>query len=217
MKRTIKSMKKNCTLVAVQLITQLPDEDIFKAFDANGYVDNKGMANYKWTQAAQDLGLQLKEVKVPMEHVKCERKCRITGDMVESYRRKGKTLANIRDEYPVGTFFVTIESHAFVMRDGVIIDVNSRRGKTKAFVHSLHEILNAPEVADAGGNRIVFRRRPTGRSGPKYDRRQEAYDFCEPRKKKGRSPTLEFVLKNTAYTQADCDYDVKQGLVYLVN
>lgn len=198
---SINLMKNNCTLVAVREVCRLPDADIFTAFRKHGYKDNKGLPNYQWIKAAKELGLVMEEVGT-----------RIEGKAYTNYGAVHQTLSQFLKLYPTGVYFVSVNSHALVVRDGKVVDHNKRDSLgLRRPVYFAHRVLNAPAVApvELSPYLMIPRWRAKSANSESGKRFRDAAVYLA----RNSNVTAENLIKNSTYTLADLNHDLKKGLI----
>lgn len=234
-----------CTLRAIKEVSRRPDADVIKAFLDSGWVPGHGTYDGQWAGAVPRL-LGLKVVPVKFNRLTSDdRAARDTAGMpsfevhrspagnpeylrafVEmsdprEWRTPRPTLAKVADALNEGVFLVSVNKHAFAMRDGVVLDGGGRRGSGRKVMKAFW-VVNAPQVEPGRHVRFVrgvrqarprsWRKAFVSPKSPKDTavRFMEAREFCH-----GKDVTPERLLKNTCYTQADLDYDLRLGHVVL--
>lgn len=125
----IDKFKNNCALVAARDLTQKPDDEIVLAFLHEGWLPNTGCYEQTILKALSRLNVSMSQVAVP----------RGNGNGARSYGNTNYFRWNNQS----GTFLVLTPTHAFVMRDGVIVDPNIGRERLKARVINAYQIFNA--------------------------------------------------------------------------
>lgn len=202
---TIASKGNNCTLVAVKEVSRKPDEEIFKAFRKNGYRDNQGMYNTQWTKAAMDLGLQLEKVEVI---------ARNTDNGYLTYARN--TLNDFLRAHKKGTFLLSVRGHALAVRDGRVVDHNKRDGAgLRRGVMAAWRVINAPVVAVMATGKLMVRV-PSYRAKQKGTASHDRYFLMAQYLHNNPEAKIQDIIKNTPYTKADYNHDLKRGLIAYV-
>ena len=130
----IDKFKGNCALVAVRDLTQMPDDDIVLAFLHEGWLPNQGTYEHTLKRVLSRLGVSFTQISVPKSETSNCRGARAYGNT--NYFRWNN---------PHGTFLMLTPTHAFVMRDGVIVDPNMRKERLKARITGAYEIHNAKQ------------------------------------------------------------------------
>lgn len=221
MEEQISRFRNNCTLVAIKEVTRKPDAEIIQAARKNGYVNDKGMRNSQWINAARQLGLELKEVAIKPDgahgrlvqyerynsyydqHMTCQR-----------WLSPNFTLGEFIKEYPKGTFLISVMGHALVVRDGKVVDHNrwGNFGFRRRMV-SAHLVLNPPELKIEFTPYLMIPRKAVKRRGTAaYMRFIEAIEYLNSQP----NVTIEMLTKNTKYTYADFKHDFAKGIVAYV-
>lgn len=94
---------KCCTVVALAVATEQPLDKCFEYMKLYGRKHRKGMFKHDWNKALESM----KKYKVKK------------GPYSQSNRI---TVRQFLDKHPEGTFYVANNGHAFVIKDGVVID-----------------------------------------------------------------------------------------------
>lgn len=197
----ISDFNNNCTLVAVKEVTQMDDAVILEAFKRHGYVENKGMKHDAWTTAASELGMQLEVIRTEL-------------NWYADGRYGYMTLGQFIKANPVGVFFISVSRHAFVVRDGKVVDHNQRyRLGLRREVRRAKRVLNAPAIAakETGGYvKVNIQPRFAKRVGTaSWQRYLNMTLFLA----HNATATPEEIFANTDYTKADFAHDIKKGLI----
>src|SRR4249920_263076 len=117
MTEKISDYRNNCVLVALKEVSGKDDADILRGVRQFGYRNNKGMYQSDYHRAAHVIGIQL-------------------GKPIYSYdlklhqgtmEAKAATLTDVVKKFDKGVFIVTTSGHAFVLRNGVLVDRNFTR------------------------------------------------------------------------------------------
>lgn len=236
----ISDFKNNCTLVAAKEVSGKDDAAILEAFCKRGYKANEGVHAYTFLPALQDLGLTIKEVSVRgSKDTFVERICSSTG-YERSYYNPARfiSLGAFCKKNPVGVFFVYTRNHAFVVREGKVIDPNVTRGPKKKLTRRLYgaqRIMNpasstyAEEVkADVtyklkkGDDPVVaftFGASDRRRGTKGYAMEYQARVYIVHKAKTGRQVgvRLSELCAQTTYERSYAAYDLKRGILKIVN
>lgn len=207
MTEAIINFKNNCSLRLAQALTDKSDEEILRAYRAQGYVDNVGMRRAPIIRALEDLGLEIAAPTYPMTAQ--QRGMEIIP--------MNSSVANVRDAYPNGTYIVFTRNHVLALVDGILVDLNLGAAQTRAKVTSMCRVKNPLPKKEVEG-RMVFNSYPKGRPGPTLRRRRDAYTYCTNYQLEngGNNPMASDVYENTLYEENDFFTDQKRGLASIV-
>lgn len=188
----------NCSLIAVREVAAASELEILTAFRANNYVDNQGMYHRDWTKAAEDCGVKIRRLKR-------DERCTTT----EFGYRVRCTVAEFLKMYPTGVYFVSIAQHAFVIREGAIVDPNMG-GSMRSIVHNACLVLNPKPVAPT--KFVKFAKFPGyWKPSKTWQRRWAAYEYLN----SGEPKSAEDCIRDTAWTKADYRWELKRGALTL--
>ena len=202
----IGDLKKNCTLVAAAELSNKDEATILAAFEANGYVRNKGCKAATFIPALRKLGLIIKPADDKLG-------LRVDG---KDGRLMRVSLSQISYENPKGTFLVSTRNHVLVMRNGCFVDPNLGGARMRSKVTDMWQITNAKKRVE--GDYVKFVRKPTLGGGESRKRRMIAYMFCENFKAEaGRYPTPDELFGGTEYNKWDFADCRRAGRLYLVD
>lgn len=232
----ISQLRNNCTLVAVKEVTGLPDEVIVKAFLAAGYVPHKGTMVHQYMRVLTNLGFKHEDVRTS-KHVSMYVERRDGYDTVFSANVAfWMTLGQFVREYPKGVFVVRQNGHAFVVREGRIVDPNAAKGARK---HLRRRIIDAFRISDPasttygkdvgietyklkrGDNPIVYfrhmgsdRRRGTkGYAMEVQARHYISYTMLHAAGSPVYGVRLNDLVRETTYSRSYAAYDLSRGIL----
>lgn len=215
---TIASYSRNCTLVAARqlLAPAVSDDAILAAYRTHGYRDNRGMYEECYVAAMRDLGLQLEALPWCWNR-RTEEVCGDgSGSAGTRERWMPATLGTFCRLYRRGTYLVKVHGHALIVRDGAVVDPNTRRIGARRRVWSVYRVVNA-WVPPAGRYLQLCvpparARRPGSAACERWIALHELVRQRDPER-----TTPEQALALTPYTRADLAYDLRTGRVRLVD
>lgn len=212
--KTIDQLANNCTLVAVRELTGASDEDVIQAFLAHGYVRGRGTHSCTYLNALRDLGLVALEVDVKIEG--------------RSAWNDRMTLGMFCRTYTRGVYLVKVSHHAFVVRDGIVVDPNVSGKKLRRRViqawsvpgaaASRYLAKNAHKIK-RGSDPLVYFHGPSHRhSGNSLRKENQAGLYIIQHGEWTETPhgllktvRLSEILSNTDYDRRDVAFDLKRG------
>lgn len=226
---SIDRFRNNCTLVTVREACRKADAEILAAFRKRGYKDNYGCCTDVWLGAARDLGLQLNEIPfrtfrdrtkdrwekraMTWRNVNYSDDCP-EDNFVSVLKRHWTTTVNkFCIDHPTGTFLIHVNAHAFVIRNGTILDPNVNRAGLTRYVRGAWEVLNAPEIAKKGTIRILVPPHKARRfhAGGKMTRAHRIYTEMVEYVRANPFVTKENIFANLEYNRTDWNWDIKRS------
>lgn len=229
----IDHLRSNCTLVAAREVTGKSDEEIIAAFLARGYKWNKGTHASVYINAIRDLGFTVERTVVAKEgekdRLKFTGRTNMWGNEVYRYERAALTVGAFAKKHKRGTFVVSDGGHAFVIRDGIVVDPNlERRGAMRR-----RKLVDAYKVVDAAPSRKLVETRlkrnadPYVKFAPVRGKLRPAEALARHfylKKAFGDGAVREFgkpvipvkvrlseIVANTPYTRGDAAWDIRRG------
>lgn len=233
----IDSLLRNCTLVAVREVTGKSDEEILRAFLARGYEWNRGTRMDQYEGATNDLGFKTKRVSVWKtendspefsEKYKTVDTGRVSmwGHRIVMTIRQTLTVGSFGRRYKKGTFVVSDGGHAFVIRDGVVVDTNleSRGQMRRRKLVAAFEVINPAPSRKLVATRLKRNSDPVVKFSPlgktkqvrqvERDARRVAWELATNEQLPG--VRLSQITSRTGYTRYDAAWDVRRGRLIIV-
>lgn len=225
--KTIDQYANNCTLVAVREISGRSDEEIIDGFLKKGWRPGRGAYTYQYYGVLSDLGIEMERVNTVIEGRSAYVMTKATEWEDGEYRANSSyymTARQFAEAYPEGVYLVASSGHAFVVRDGVIVDPNLSNKRTRQRIVSAMRIVNpAPsrytfvkskEITKDTRVRFegVTRRRQTSKSFAK-----EVKAWYVARKTIDGIVTVGELTKGTGYTMDYAKWDIAKGRLVVVD
>jgi hypothetical protein len=135
----IDGLRRNCTLVAVRDVTGADDLTIIKEFLARGWKPHRGAHEYQYMGVVRALGFTVEEVDTYLQ-------CR---GHIRGWRRRAAcymSLGVFCRTFKEGAYVVHNRYHAFVIRDGHVVDPNfgNKRMMRRRIVGAFRVLNAAP-------------------------------------------------------------------------
>lgn len=217
--RNIDDYANNCTLVAVREISGRADQDVMDAFLKRGWKPGRGTYPHQYEGAAKDLGIELERVSTEIAGRDAYVMTKSTdwdGGRYKANSSYYMTAKQFAEAYPTGVYLVASNRHAFVIRDGVIVDPNLNNKRTRQRIVNARRVLNpatksaTTQLAEVNKDSVVrFATRTVRKTTSKSFRREaSARVFAG-----GHSVRLGDLLQKTSYTIEDARWDVRKGVL----
>lgn len=232
----IEHFTNNCTLVAVKEVSGASDRVILDLFQKRGYIPHHGTRDVQYMGVLTDLGIRWEEVKTGIDGrtnlVWGKTAC--GSSTLKWNSARFMTLKQFCVSNPEGVFVVRGNGHAWVVRDGRVIDPNvasQAKKKLSRRVEAAWRILNPASSTYAekvgaetyklrrGDDPIVrFRYFSTfRRKGTKcYDQELEARRYINLNNRSGQGMKLSKITANTSYNRSIAAWDLKHGHLEVV-
>ena len=204
---TINSKRNNCVLVALREVSNLPDEAILSAVRKHGYREDKGMYQGHYHAAAQNLGLLLGETVRPQAFFPAE----ASSGHVYSLPFRKMTINKVLPHLSKGVYFLRVEGHVMVVRDGRLVDHNWSKASLRRRVLDVTQVLNA-YVPPVKGYVKCVRSRGRRAGVPSWHR----YEAMKAYLKANPETTPEQLVSNSPYLKADVRWDLKRGNIIII-
>lgn len=215
----IDGIYNNCTLVAIRELTGRADQEIIDEMLRQKWTPGQGALDSQYTRALRNLGCDLGEKRyLALEG-------RTVGVRAPTHKRP--TLAQFCRVHSDGVWLVSTGSHAFVVRDGRVVDPNldhtlgARRRILRAWEvknPAPSQYLRKRPLSLEGDPMVRFHGRHHRRVGSKsYVREYSALCYLRDTHGDYRKPVrLSEILEKTFYTEADAKWDVRRGRLVVV-
>ena len=233
---SIHHFTNNCSLVAVKEVSGAPDRVILDHFQNRGYIPHCGTMDHQYLGVLLDLQIKFENISTLV----VGRSYLVESTDDDGYRpfrsnpARYTTLKQFCKDHPEGVYLVRGNGHAWVVRDGRVIDPNVASGARKKFgrrVENAWHILNpAPSTyaekvgaetykLKRGEDPLVrfrypstFRKRGTKCFAQEYQARCYINQFA---KVSGRVRLSE-LINSTTYDRSIAAWDLKHGHLEVV-
>jgi hypothetical protein len=123
--------RNNCVPVALQLVSQRPEQEVLELCIRHGYTERSGMFERGWVEAARLLGLLPRPVAVSRDRAS------LLGGAYS-----GMTLHEFCKTYRDGVHLVRVKGHLLIVNRGVVVDPNMRRRGGRRRVFSAYRVVS---------------------------------------------------------------------------
>jgi hypothetical protein len=233
---SIRHFTNNCSLVAVKEISGAPDRVILELFQNRGYIPHRGTRDHQYLGVLSDLQIEYVNISTSVEG----RSALVEDTDDDGYATfrlnaaRYVTLKQFCAEHPEGVFLVRGNGHAWVVRDGRVIDPNVAQGARKRLgrrVENAWHILNPGPSTYAekvgaetyklkrGEDPLVrfrypstFRKRGTKCFAQEYQARCYINQFA----KVSQRVRLSDLTSGTSYDRSIAAWDLKHGHLEVV-
>lgn len=220
MRATIDEYSNNCTLVAVREISGRPDQEIMERFLARGWRPGHGTYAHQYLGVLIDMGHVVERVGSVIEGRSAYVMTKATEWTDGEYRANSAyymTANQFRDAYPQGVYLISTGTHAFVIRDGVIVDPNMRNKRTRQRVQRAWLVKN-PATARVASQHAELTRDSMVKFSGRSLRRITTKSFQSECKavaiwvsSNEEYVPLRTLLRGTGYSMTDARWDQRRG------